>query len=70
MSEYLIRQAGEVRDVVIIRGAVSPDHLRMLLPASPHLAPAKLVLNRRGFVPVLFCSRVNAPWERCGTGTG
>jgi len=29
--------------VVIIRGAVSPDHSHMLLSAPPHLAPAKLV---------------------------
>ena len=39
----LIRQVCEARDVVIIRGAVSPDHIHMLLSAPPHLAPAKVV---------------------------
>ena len=39
----LIRQSCEGRDVVIIRGAVSPDHIHMLLSAPAHLAPAKLV---------------------------
>ena len=40
----LIRQVCQAREVVIIRGAVSPDHIHMLLSAAPHLAPAKLVL--------------------------
>ena len=44
----LIRQVCEARDVVIIRGAVSPDHIHMLLSAPPHLAPAKLVQFIKG----------------------
>ena len=34
----------------MIRGAVSPDHVHMLVTAPPQLAPSKLVqyLNRRG----------------------
>jgi putative transposase len=44
----LIRQVCHAREVVIIRGAVSPDHIRMLLSAPPHLAPAKLVQSIKG----------------------
>jgi putative transposase len=38
----LIRQICQARDVVIVRGAVSPDHVHMLLAAPPVMAPAKL----------------------------
>ena len=34
--------------MVIIRGAVSPDHIHMLVSAPPHLAPAKLVQYIKG----------------------
>ena len=44
----LIRQVCQAREVVIIRGAVSPDHIHMLLSAPPHLAPAKLVQYIKG----------------------
>ena len=44
----LIRQVCQGRDVVIVRGAVSPDHIHMLLSAPPHLAPAKLVQYIKG----------------------
>jgi len=30
------------REVMIIRGTVSPDHFQMLVSATAHLAPAKL----------------------------
>ena len=39
----LIRQICEARDVMIVRGSVSPDHVHMLLSAPADLAPAKLV---------------------------
>ncbi len=39
----VIRQVCEAREVVIVRGAVSPDHIHILLSAPPHLSPAKLV---------------------------
>jgi len=39
----LIRQICEARDVVIVRGSVSPDHVQMLLSVPADLAPAKLV---------------------------
>ena len=44
----LIRQICQARDVVVIRGAVSPDHIHMLVSAPPHLAPMKLVQYIRG----------------------
>ena len=39
----LIRQICESRDVIIVRGAVSPDHIHLLLSAPADLSPAKLV---------------------------
>ena len=47
-ARELIRQVCPAREVVIIRGAVSPDHIHMLLSAPPHLAPAKLVQYIKG----------------------
>ena len=44
----LIRQICEAQDVVIVRGAVSPDHIHMLLSAPASLAPAKLVQYIKG----------------------
>ena len=44
----LIRQICQARDVVIVRGSVSPDHIHMLLSAPPHLSPAKLVQYIKG----------------------
>ena len=44
----LIRQIGAAREVTIIRGAVSPDHVHMLWAAPPQLAPSKLVQFLKG----------------------
>ena len=44
----LIRQICEAREVVIVRGAVSPDHIHVLVSAPAHLAPAKLVQYIKG----------------------
>ena len=44
----LIRQSCEAREVVIMRGAVSPDHVHMLLSAPAHMAPSKLVQFLKG----------------------
>ena len=44
----LIRQVCQSRDVVIVRGAVSPDHVHMLLSAPPILSPAKLAQYIKG----------------------
>ena len=44
----LIRQTCEARGVVIVRGAVSPDHVHMLVSGPPELAPSKLVQYVKG----------------------
>ena len=44
----LIRQICQAREVVIIRGSVSPDHVPMLVSAPAHLAPSKLVPYVKG----------------------
>ena len=44
----LIRQICEARDVVIVRGAVSPDHIHLLLSAPPILSPSKMVQYSKG----------------------
>src|SRR6516164_1760722 len=44
----LIRQVCQAREVVIKRGAISPDHIHIPLSAPPHLAPAKLVPYIKG----------------------
>jgi putative transposase len=44
----LIRQICQTRDVVIVRGAVSPDHIHLLLSAPPVLSPAKMVQYIKG----------------------
>jgi putative transposase len=44
----LIRQTCEAREVAIVRGAVSPDHIHLLLSAPAQLAPAKLVQYIKG----------------------
>ena len=47
-ARELIRQICAARDVQIIRGAVSPDHIHILVVAPPQLAPAKLVQFIKG----------------------
>ncbi len=44
----LIRQICQAREVVIIRGAVSPDHIHVLVSAPPQLSPSKLVQYIKG----------------------
>jgi putative transposase len=44
----LVRQICAVREVVIVRGAVAPDHIHMLVSAPAHLAPAKLAQYIKG----------------------
>src|SRR4051795_10051621 len=44
----LIRQICESRELKIIRGAVSPDHIHLLIAAPPHLAPSKIVQYIKG----------------------
>src|SRR3972149_4581465 len=47
-AREVIRQICEARGVAIVRGAISPDHIHMLLSAPPHLSPAKLVQYIKG----------------------
>src|SRR5665213_4189922 len=44
----VIRQICEAREVVIMRGAISPDHIHMLVTAPPILAPANLAQYIKG----------------------
>ena len=44
----LLREICAAREVRIIRGAVSPDHIHMLVVVPPQLAPAKLVQFLKG----------------------
>ena len=44
----LLRQIRQAREAVIIRGAVAPDQIRMLVSAPPDMAPAKLVPYLKG----------------------
>ena len=47
-AREVIRQICAAREVVIVRGAISPDHIHMLLSVPPHLAPAKVVQYIKG----------------------
>ena len=44
----LIRQIYQSRDFVIVWGAVSPDHIHLLLSAPPVLSPAKVAQYIKG----------------------
>ena len=44
----LLRQICQAREAVIIRGAVAPDHIHMVVSAPPDMAPAKLVQYLKG----------------------
>jgi putative transposase len=44
----LLRQICAAREVRIVRGAVSPDHIHMLVAATPQLARHKLVQFLKG----------------------
>src|ERR1700687_6331641 len=44
----LLRQICQARERAILRGAVSPDHIHLLLAAPPNLASAKLAQSIQG----------------------
>jgi len=44
----VIRQICQAREVTIVRGSVSPDHIHLLVSAPPLLSPAKLVQYVKG----------------------
>src|SRR5512135_1182667 len=47
-ARELMRQICQAREIVIVRGAISPDHIHMLLSVPPQLAPAKVVQYIKG----------------------
>ena len=47
-ARELIRQICAAREVTIIRGASSPDHIHMLMAAPPQISPSKLVQFIKG----------------------
>ena len=55
----LLQQICQGRDVTIVQGSVSPDHVHMLVSVPPQLAPAKLVQYLKG-APAT-CFRPNFP---------
>jgi putative transposase len=44
----LLRQIAMAREITILRGALAPDHVHMLVSAPPVLAPAKIVQYLKG----------------------
>ena len=62
----LIRQICAARDVVIVRGAVSPEHVHMLLSAPPILSPAKLTQYIKG----RSSRRLQAEFANCAKNIG
>jgi len=44
----LLRQIAMAREITVIRGALTPDHVHMLVAAPPSLAPSKLVQYLKG----------------------
>lgn len=47
-ARELIREICMARDVTIVRGSISPDHIHMLVSAPPNLALSKLVQYVKG----------------------
>ena len=44
----LLRQIAMAREITVIRGALAPDHLHMVISTPPVLAPAKIVQYLKG----------------------
>ena len=44
----LLRQIAMAREITVIRGALAPDHIHMLIAAPPSLAPSKIVQYLKG----------------------
>jgi len=42
-ASEMVREISRAREVTIVRGAISPDHIHMLVAALPQLSPAKPV---------------------------
>ena len=65
----LIRQICQGREVVIVRGAVSPEHIHILLSAPPHLAPSKLVQFIKGRSSRRLQEEFPELWKSIGDST-
>jgi REP element-mobilizing transposase RayT len=59
----LVRQICEAREVVIVRGAVSPDHIHLLLSAPPVLSPSKMVAVHQRAVQSPSLGRISGTEE-------
>ncbi len=59
----LIRQKCQGREVVIVKGSISPDHLHLLVSVPPQLAPAKLVQCMKGKIEPDASRRIPAAEE-------
>lgn len=44
----LLRQGCESRDMTIIKGAIRPDHVHLLISCPPQLSPSKIVQYLKG----------------------
>ena len=44
----LLRQIAMAREIAVIRGALAPDHIHMLVAAPPSLAPSKIMQYLKG----------------------
>ena len=44
----LLRQIAMSREITVIRGALAPDHIHMLVAAPPSLAPSKIMQYLKG----------------------
>ena len=44
----LLRQIAMAREITVIRGALAPDHVHMLISTPPVLAPAKIIHYLKG----------------------
>ena len=65
-ARELICQICAAREVTIIRGAVSPDHIHMLVAAPPQISPSKLVQFIKGRSSRLL----QHEFPPCGNATG
>jgi putative transposase len=66
-ASELIRELSQAREATIVRGAISPDHIHMLVAALPQLSPAKLVQHVKGRFRRGSCSGSSRTY---GSGTG
>ena len=62
-ARELIRQRCQMREVQIVRGAVSVDHVHMLVAARPQLSPAKLVPANSTCCPKLRRAYPGSAWD-------